>query len=386
MLTMSRPERSLDRHLAEAPGGFAWWYADLVDETRSGLVLIWSFGLPFLPGYLGAARAGRPEPAGAHPSLNVVVYDRGLPSFYSLAEHAPSSCTWDEDGERFRFGRSTIRSWAEGGVRRLEAELDIAVPGSAARLRGRLEITGAARRAYGGEASSLALSQHDWTPLTAVARGRARLDLNGRAMLLEGRAYHDRNGSSTPLDQLGIREWVWGRAAMPDRDVLWYLLWPTDGDAEPTLAGLELEADGSTRVRAGLQVRSSGGRLARFGMPWTSRLEFLHEGRPWLTVEQAPPMDDGPFYLRSFVRACAADGTVGVGTGESCIPARIDRPWQRPFVRMRVQHADAPSTDSAWLPLFAGPSWDRGRRLASAALERAIQRSGPSFAASLEAR
>ena len=51
MLSLTSPDTPLDRTLLDVAGGFAWWYLDLVDERGDGLVLIWSFGLPFLPGY-----------------------------------------------------------------------------------------------------------------------------------------------------------------------------------------------------------------------------------------------------------------------------------------------------------------------------------------------
>ena len=43
------------RGVLDTPG-FAWWYLDVVDAEGTGLVLIWSFGLPFLPDPV--ARAG----------------------------------------------------------------------------------------------------------------------------------------------------------------------------------------------------------------------------------------------------------------------------------------------------------------------------------------
>ena len=57
-----------------APGGFVWWYLDLTDGAGNGVVLIWSFGLPFLPGYADAARKGQGQSPASRPSLNVAVY------------------------------------------------------------------------------------------------------------------------------------------------------------------------------------------------------------------------------------------------------------------------------------------------------------------------
>lgn len=362
MLTLTAPDRLLDRELAFAPGGFAWWYADLLDEERNGLVLIWSFGLPFLPGYLGAARAGRPERPIDRPSLNLVLYERGRPTFYALQEHDPADAEWSPDGTRFRFGRSVLESRVEGRRRVLHAELDQPIPGTTERLRGTIHVDGPARALAGVEPREIDSRFHDWTPLTAVAFGEARLSVGRRDVRIRGRAYHDRNGSRTPFDRLGIAEWVWGRAALPERELLWYLLWPARGDRAATFLGAEILADGTTRLLDGLRVRASEERRARFGMRYAERLELLDGERPWLVVHSEPPVDDGPFYLRSFVRAIAPSGEIAHGTGEVCVPSRVDQPLERPFVRMRVQRVGAPS--SRWLPLFAGPSDDRLRRLA----------------------
>lgn len=370
MLTLTAPDRALDRSLLEAPGGFAWWYIDLLDEDRNGVVLIWSFGLPFLPGYLESVRAGRPQRPVDRPSLNVVLYERGRPSLYLLQEHARSEASWSADGTAFRFGRSEIESRAEGTRWMVHARLDQPIPGTRDRLRGELRVDGPTRQIAGPEPAELDPRLHDWTPLTAMARGEAHLRVGSdREVRIEGRAYHDRNGSQTPFDQLGIGEWVWGRAALPDRELVWYLLWPSRGDREATFLGAEVAPDGSTRLLDGLRVTPRGSRRGRFGMRWWSQLDLDHQGRPWLRVVQEPPLDDGPFYLRSFVRAIAPDGATAVGTGEVCRPARIDRAHERPLVRMRVHRVDGES--SRWLPLFAGPRKDRLRRLAATWLGRA---------------
>jgi len=65
LVRVTSADRPLDRRLLEAPGGFAWWYLDALDARGDGLVVIWSFGLPFLPGYRSASRRGLAPPARA---------------------------------------------------------------------------------------------------------------------------------------------------------------------------------------------------------------------------------------------------------------------------------------------------------------------------------
>ena len=35
--------------LIKASGSFSWWYLDIIGENGSGAVVIWGYGLPFLP-------------------------------------------------------------------------------------------------------------------------------------------------------------------------------------------------------------------------------------------------------------------------------------------------------------------------------------------------
>ena len=77
LITLSSADRPPAPAVLHAPRGFTWFYVDLVDNRGRGATLIWSWGLPFLPGYAQASRAGRPELPVNRPSVNVVVYGAG---------------------------------------------------------------------------------------------------------------------------------------------------------------------------------------------------------------------------------------------------------------------------------------------------------------------
>ena len=62
MLQLDDPHRPADRDLLASPGGFAWWYVDALDEQGNGIVCIWSWGLPFLPGDRAAHNPDKPAP------------------------------------------------------------------------------------------------------------------------------------------------------------------------------------------------------------------------------------------------------------------------------------------------------------------------------------
>lgn len=353
-ISLSNPRQDLDPALLQARGGFAWWYLDHVDEDGNGLVMIWSFGLPFLPGYLGAARAGQAEAAGARPSLNLVLYEAGRPAFYLLQEYAPERCEWTPDA--WRFADTRIALARLGDHASLSAAIDCPIPNSGDRLTGTVRVQGPLARIQGAPAPC---PEHEWSPVLGPAHLQAKLRIGDTPVIREGLAYHDRNGGRVPLDGLGIRRWTWGRWVRPEALDIYYVLWPEDPAQAVDVLGVRIDAEGRGELREDLTVDPRGHRRAAYGMPHIPQLSLQADDGEWMKTKTTRILDDGPFYLRTLIRGAEA----GYGIGEWVDPARIDKAWQRPFVRMRVHHADA--GNSAWLPLFSGPKQGRLQRLVS---------------------
>lgn len=361
MLQIDRPDRPLPRSLLEAPGGFAWWYADAVDASGSGFVCIWSYGLPFLPGYMGDHRRGRAPGSGRRPSLNLAVYEAGRPIFYTLLELPEDRATWRDDS--WRFGDSTFTFRPEGGRDVLTATLDLPVPGRPGRLTGGFTVAGPRMRPPGGEVPDRL--QHAWTPRMGPATATAELHLDDRLFWrFSGTGYHDRNGSEHAMIDLGIDHWIWGRQILGDQLVIYYLTWPTDPDAPPLLELITVGPDGVLRRTDDVAVTLGRRRRAWFGMPWWDTLVVEGLAEP-LHLRFAPPLDDGPFYLRALTEAAMGRHRAR-GIAELCRPDRIDADWMRPLVKMAVQQERGPN--SLWLPLFVGTQHDRWSRLLPHAL------------------
>lgn len=354
-ISLCDPALPLNPDLQNTPGGFAWWYVDHVDANGDGLVLIWSFGLPFLPGYLSAARGQAPQRPGARPSLNLVLYEGGRESFYLLQEYPEQDTEWQ--GDTWRFGKSEIRLRTEGDERHLDVSLDCPLPRSPGRLQGHIHLSGPIPRFDTGTEFS-PQADHHWSPVTGPGRLQADLRIDGEAHHRSGPAYHDRNGGSAPLDQLGILQWTWGRWVGPSGTRIYYVLWPEDPEATPTAWGLDITPDGAATLHPDLQLSMGPAQRALYGMPHHPELILCLDGQLWLQVQTQQVLDDGPFYLRTLVTNPQAGEP---GLGEWVAPRRIDRNWQRPFVRMRVHHTAG--DNSVWLPLFSGPSQGRLRRL-----------------------
>lgn len=360
-----------DPALMDRPGAFFWWYLDIVaaDEAGDprpsrGLVMIWSWALPFLPGVNSGARSGAPVVPRTRPSLNLATYDQGREHSYLLQEHAPAAARWerpDADTLRWQFGRSHLVQHRDAGRLTLDAELDCALPGTAGRLRGHIHLAGPLRQdPPSGDAVLDGPTSHGWCPLSVVAEARAELDIAGTPFVLRGRGYHDRNAAEVPLDQLGIAEWWWGRLAFPDREVIWYRLRPDDGGPLQE-AVLTVFSDGTCRMNQTAMHLSQPWRSI-WGLSHPRRLRFRDAGDAEIDVEVRHRVDDGPFYQR-FLVAGRREGQRAQGVAEYVVPDRCDTALMRPFVRMRVHRDGGPNHTMA--PFFTGTAHDRVARVAA---------------------
>lgn len=335
---------------AVAPGAFLWWYLELSNEQHDGVVLIWSFGLPFLPGLADAARRGAPTPAAARPSLNVVTYAGGRERCYALHEFAPEEVWWDGDGA-WRFGQTRIESRVSGQRRSVEVHLDLTLA-NGTRVVGSVSAHGAVPASPEGALPSGfdPRTPHRWTPLFAGGVGEASVGVAGEApRQLRGAAYHDRNRSSRALHDLGFERWLWAHERHGDEDRVVYRFHPRGG-AAPQAFGVRV-SPGVTQV-VPVDVVLERPRRHPYGMRTGTHLRVTHEGAPWLDAPLDHCVDGGPFYLRYLSRR---------GSVELIEPDRIDLPWQRPLVEMRVSQAGR--RPSLWAPLFQGALDDRPRRL-----------------------
>lgn len=360
LLTVAPPSPEFPRGVLDAPGGFMWWYADMIDAGGNGLVLIWSFGLPFLPGYAGAARRGEPQKPQDRPSLSVALFEAGKLVCYLLHEFDPGEAQWE--GSHWRFGASTFDTVVVDGVRSLHVELDCPLPGDQ-QLTGTVVLRGVARLASTDDRQEL---HHDWSPLTGPAEGRARLWAGDLAYTYDGRGYFDGNAGAKPLHDTGIAAWTWGRIPFEDHEAIYYVLW-RELDASPQASGVIIDAEGQLR-RLQLAVDVESESLGLAGLRYPSRLRLSTIDGPWLSVTAQSRLDDGPFYLRYLIEAQGAAHDPVIGIGEYCRTDRIDLARHRPLVRMRVQRGDG--DNSIWLPLFAGPRPGRVQRLLRQFVER----------------
>ncbi len=340
-----------------SPGGFAWWYLELLDDTTSGLIAIWSFGLPFLPGQASSVRRDDAQLPDRRPSLNLCLYDHGRLVVYCLREFSPEEAHWDGAGA-WNFGDTYITQVDNGGTRSVHLEISCPVSGSDTPIAGTVVVTGPVPQRNGADLG-LGDSPHAWTPQLGVAWGCVALRAGDFKLRTHGRVYHDRNVSSVGLDRLGIVTWLWGRAAMPDCDRIFYGLWPQEGGG-PVVRGVEVDREGHVTVIQDLTFELGGAHRTAFGMTGARSVTLRQGDSEWLHLDLSRRVDHGPFYLRYLPKARAGETAALGASAEIIVPSRVDMGLHRPFVRMRVASGHR---NSPWLPLFDGWRGDRWSRL-----------------------
>lgn len=355
MLKLDKFESDSVAKLMQEPGGFLWWYLDLMNESGDGLVFIWFAGLPFLPD---------PDPtavAASRPGLSLARYRAGRCEEYFLQEYPQQALHLGSNGRDLDLGDCRVRWHHKDSRLQLHVDLDIPIPGSSQRLRGRIETEGAATQpaiAGGNRETS-----HSWYPLMTATHGSAALSIGNKSIHLAGRSYVDSNASSRPLRELGIENWRWGRVAMPDREFIYYFVESDDGSPDIQLV-LEVFADGSVRSHEQVKMQRKGHRRSLYGPHYSEVIELRSNNDLAVDIRLKHLVDQGPFYLRFVVEGVdRLSNQTGSGFAELVVPRQLGKAWHQPFVRMRCHQVGG--ANSIWLPLFCGPNGTRLRRLIS---------------------
>ena len=127
----------------------------LIYEIRQIVaVLIWAFGLPFLPKYASQSRLGKgPKPI-ERPSLNVSIYKEGKLDFYLLQEYDPADCDATEHHWRFHNSLILFEQVSERGS--LKIDLNCPIPKHLSEtLTGHISFEGPLRKVH-----LVSLTQH----------------------------------------------------------------------------------------------------------------------------------------------------------------------------------------------------------------------------------
>ena len=316
--------------------GFSWGYLDILDENHNGVVVIWSFGLPFMPGTIAAGRRGEPVKPLAEPSVSVAVHREGKPDLWLLQRLNPH----EGDADPFPVGGLQLDGcrFVDHGDR-IEVELDCPIPGGP-RLQGSLVLRGPRVEVpQGGD------SVHRWAP-RMLGRGEAHLTCGDWRFDVEGAGYHDGNASPVGLEQLGIECWTWGRTPHPEGTWVHYLIEPLDPGRDPQNLILDIGLDGRTSVVLIEDCHHLASRRGQWGMRAPQELVVGP-----LRIRHVRKVEDGPYYCRWVTEVVGPDGVQRPGTGEFVDVTRMDAGlgrWLAPFA------VHDPQPFSWFVPLFSG--------------------------------
>lgn len=291
--------------LPVAPGGYAWWYVDVIAEDRShALTMIAFIGSVFSPRYAEARRAMLRGGPAADPewfaAINVALYERDGGKRWTLTEHRELART----REALTIGRSSLR-WQNDHLEVALDELETRFGGrSGAPLRGRIRLYPTALFGPRIELDrSRSPARHRWYPVAPHAR--AEVELDAPKLRFTGSGYHDVNEGDEGLE-LGFRSWNWSRAELDrERTAILYDVIPRRGHPDPR--GWMFSAE--RRELAEITDEDLGPALALAPTRWrvdrAIRSELGHAPTLISTLE------DTPFYSRNLigVRIAGCDAT-----------------------------------------------------------------------------
>jgi carotenoid 1,2-hydratase len=256
-------------------GGYRWWYVDgLSDDGAHGLTIIAFVGSVFSPYYAHARRKGLGD-AENHCAINVALY--GGTKRWAMTERGKVDISRTES--EFVCGPSSMRM--EGD------DLVITISERCAPLPRR--ITGVVRvkmpSRYSADVMLDDKGLHYWRAVAPHAR--IDVQLVEPHLRWQGRAYHDMNWGSEPLER-GFREWTWSRLHDDNAAVVFY-------DAQRT-----------DHSRKAFAMRFEEGAISETSLPPRHSLKRGFWGMAQDVRSEVLPMvisklEDAPFYTRNHV-------------------------------------------------------------------------------------
>ncbi|MCA9558293.1 MAG: carotenoid 1,2-hydratase [Myxococcales bacterium] len=299
--------------LAVEPGGYAWWYVDVLDpDSGHGLTLILFVGSVFSPGYHRARQADRRADPVAHCGVNVALYRPGGDAWV-MTEVAGV----ERSADALSVSGTTAR-WVGGA---LEIAFDERRAPFGQRMRGRVRLHPAATFDAGRTLDPR--GAHRWWPVAPVAH--AVVELDTPRVRFSGHAYHDVNWGDEGLED-GFRRWDWSRASARDATRILYDVDRADGSHERW--GRVFHADG--------RVTESDPPIRERLRPGTWRVEqAVRTERPG-SVRVVRPLEDTPFYTRNWLETLY-EGRPAPTMHESLDMRRFEADWVRFLLPFRMR-------------------------------------------------
>lgn len=256
--------------------GYRWWYVDaLSDDGQHGLTIIGFVGSVFSPYYAHARRKGLADPEN-YCAINVALY--GSARRWAMTERRKGNVSRTQS--QFVCGQSSMRM--EGDV--MVVTINERCSPLPRRIVGTVRVTMPTR--YAADVMLDETGQHFWRAVAPHAR--VDVQLSTPELKWQGKAYHDMNWGSEPLEQ-GFKHWTWSRLHDDQGAVVFY-------DA--------LRADETCKAFA---LRFEAGKVVESSLPQRRSLKrgfwgMAQEVRSEVLPEVISKLEDAPFYTRNHVR------------------------------------------------------------------------------------
>jgi carotenoid 1,2-hydratase len=315
--------------LPVVPGGYAWWYLDVVsDDGALTLTVIAFIGSVFSPRYAKARRAGPAEPQ-RFAAVNVALVGRGGREHWALNERSELTRT----RELLTIGRSSLRWQTDARGQHLVVELDELETRFGGRrgapLRGRVRLYPSAMFGPRIELDrARPLARHRWYPVAPHAR--AEVELDAPALRFSGSGYHDVNAGDEALEH-GFAAWNWSRAELDsDRTAILYDLQPREAPPDPR--GWVFSAKHRSIVELGPETLAPAHALP----PTRWRVARAIRSDPGHTPRVIATLADTPFYSRNLIDVRIA-GRDAVAVHESLSLDRFASRFVQFLLRFKIR-------------------------------------------------
>jgi hypothetical protein len=330
-------------HGVTGPGGYEWWYFDAESaDGQTQIVVIFLQGFIFHPGYIRQYGKYRRRPTKVPPpmpgeTLNAyfAVYRDGKVWRQFLTQYPAADCAFSRDEPRVTIGPNTLTPTGDGHAlhltgtpwhltargpqlldETLAADLTFTPdgpPGTEARRFLSRRMTGA---------------DHLWLLADPRCHVAGRIACGGETIELNCRGYHDHNYGTAPIGP-GLKRWIWGRAIVGDKTLIFHHAEPRDPNLPPELHLVEATPTGHHNREAPFEAEWSKRANTLLRYPATINVPDV------LKLTHPTVVEDSPFYLRLTYQAEAA-GKHGTAFCEIAYPHRLRWPILGRMIEMSI--------------------------------------------------
>lgn len=320
------------------PGGYEWWYFDLLSENGYSAVIIFYNGNPFSKRYIKSLEQNTGKDGSSFPAVSVSVYKEGRPLYYGFEEAEPEEADFSQKHPDGYVKKNRFSGRQEGSSTLYSVSLNQILPGGD-QIKGELTFTSFHNLFAGGRQEKADPHEaHVWNLVQPKSRVTGTLSIRGyttEKIEIAGTGYHDHNTGPEPLKEQ-FTEWYWGRYHFVGSAFIYYLM-KEKGEWKKRAWLLK---EGGTMLIPGSSITTGKEEYTLFGLKTARKIEFAGDRFEGL-VQLDDLLDNGPFYQRCRGKMVLKDEEeikTAEGISEYIFPQRITNRLFWPLVSMRISY------------------------------------------------